>query len=232
MLKQTTTYQPGSEIKKYYNVSSSTLRYWANNEKVATIRTPGGKRLYSSVDITRLLEPAKEKKERREGYCYARVSSSHQKEDLDRQVQYLQSKYPDYKIIKDIGSGLNWYRVGFRTLLDAIYEGIVGEVVVTHKDRLCRFGLDLVQWIFKKHNVQLLVLNQIEDHNKHREQELADDLLAIVNFFVAKNNGRRAAENRKRRKGQEEEGKEAEGRGKKRRGNEAVQSEEDKTLSN
>jgi putative resolvase len=130
--------------------------------------------------------------------CYARVSSSKQKNDLDRQVNDLQILYPGHSVITDVGSALNFKRPGFLLLLDKISSNMVEEVVVLHKDRLCRFGFELVEWICSKHSTSLIV------HNKAGvdcdQRELADDLLAITNYFVAKNNGRRAAKNRKERK--------------------------------
>jgi predicted site-specific integrase-resolvase len=104
--------------------------------------------------------------------------------------------------LQDIGSGLNFERPSFKRLLDRVYEGSVMEVVVTNKDRLARFGFELIQWLFKKTDTKLLVLHNQEDRQDSRteEQELAEDLLSIVTVFVAKHNGRRGAENRRKRK--------------------------------
>ena len=90
--------------------------------------------------------------------CYARVSSEKQKEDLDRQCEYLRQKCPDHELIKDIGSGLNWKRKGFTSILERSYQRDIEEVVVTHKDRLCRFAFELVEWIFSKHDTKIVVL--------------------------------------------------------------------------
>ena len=127
------------------------------------------------------------------------VSSNHQKEDLQRQIDFIKLTYPNSKIIKDIGSGLNWKRSGFNSLLEQVHSGNVKEVVVTYKDRLCRFGFELVEWIFKKANVKLVVLGS-DTSTKDMSRELSDDLLAITTVFVAKHNGQRAAYYRKQRK--------------------------------
>jgi predicted site-specific integrase-resolvase len=137
--------------------------------------------------------------------CYARVSSAHQIEDLERQVEDLRRKYPNYEIIQDIGSGLNWHRKGFEKMMKDVMDGKIEEIVCTHKDRLCRFGFELVEMIFQKFGVSLVVLNVNKTRSQDYQQELAEDLLAVVNVFVAKNNGKRASENRKRRKREEEE---------------------------
>lgn len=88
------------------------------------------------------------------------------------------------------------------SILELCFQGMVGEVVVAHKDRLARFGVDLLEWLFKKTGTQLVVLDHTncdEDQCRTSEQELAEDLLAVVTVFVAKNNGRRAQENRRKR---------------------------------
>jgi predicted site-specific integrase-resolvase len=114
----------------------------------------------------------------------------------------LSGEYPDARIIKDIGSGLNWKRPGLGSLLEQVHQGNVKEVVVTYKDRLCRFGSEILEWIFKKSNVKLLVLSSSSDQ-KDITRELSDDLLAITTVFVARNNGLRAGHFRRERKAKE-----------------------------
>ena len=179
-----------SEIKKQFGVSTNSLRKWAIAGKIRFIRPNNTRRLYNSTDISKFFgcpETINSKKT----ICYARVSSLHQKEDLERQVKLLQSEFPDSIIIKDIGSGLNWKRKGFTTLLESINNGDIERVVVTYKDRLCRFGNELVEWIFKKANVKLVVLSKCNEE-VDPTRELSEDLLAITNVFVARNNGLRS----------------------------------------
>jgi len=149
---------------------------------VAIIRTPGGKRLYSIADI-RGVQKAK--------ICYARVSSEHQQGDLERQIADLRQRFPEHETVSDIGSGLNWKRRGFTALLERVHAGAVNEVVVTRKDRLCRFGIELVEWIFEKNGTQLMVLGSDVSANNSEAGELAEDLLSIVTVFVARHNGLR-----------------------------------------
>ena len=112
------------------------------------------------------------------------VSSNNQKDDLQRQVQYMQEKYPTHQIITDIGSGLNYKRKGLKTILEYAYKGIVKEVVVAYKDRLCRFGFELFEHILQtQSNAEILVLNQA---NHSKEQELTDDLLYLLHVFSAR----------------------------------------------
>ena len=187
-------------IKKIININTSTLRRWADSGAIQCIRMPGGKRLYPKNEIFRHVNIDNNLDERT-CIIYARVSSSHQKDDLERQIDILRNQYPDHTLIKDVGSGLNWKRPGIRSLLEQVYSGCIKEIVVTDKDRLCRFGFELLEWILKKHNVKLMV--QFANNNSEtgsaisNDIELSQDILAICNFFVAKNNGRRSQRNRK-----------------------------------
>ena len=195
----TIKYRGAQEIRKTYEISSETLRRWNNQGKISSIRTPGGNRLYSVVDVEKIFgnqERINEKKK----ICYARVSSEKQKEDLDRQCEYLRQKCPDHELIKDIGSGLNWKRKGFTSILERSYQRDIEEVVVTHKDRLCRFAFELVEWIFSKHDTKIVVLGSDINVDDTESGELAEDLLSIVTIFTARHNGLRSAENRKRRR--------------------------------
>jgi predicted site-specific integrase-resolvase len=189
-----------SKITKQFNITSGTLRTWAESGKIRCIRpNKTGRRIYNIEDIKKILGIDESVLDRRKTISYARVSSNHQKEDLERQVCLLRESNPDSIIIKDIGSGLNWRRQGFNSLLEQIYKGDVSQVVVTYRDRLCRFGFELVEWIFKKFNVKLLVLSSNVDQ-KDITRELSDDLLAITTVFVARNNGLRAGAYKRERR--------------------------------
>lgn len=186
------------KIKKQFDITSTTLRRWSEQGKIQCIRpnsseTNGGKRIYNINDIKRILGlPETVTIIEKKRICYARVSSSHQKGDLDRQIELLEEKYPNTTIIKDIGSGLNWKRSGFKTLLEQVHSNNISEVVVTYRDRLCRFGYELLEWIFEKHNVKVMVLFTNCNNESNPTNELAEDLLAITTVFVARNNGLRA----------------------------------------
>jgi predicted site-specific integrase-resolvase len=180
-----------SRLTKQFDITSGALRLWAESGKIRFLRPNGtGRRIYNIEDVKRIFDIEEDIVERKT-ICYARVSSSHQKEDLQRQIEFLEERYPDTEIIKDIGSGLNWKRPGFNSLLERISKGDVKAVVVTYRDRLCRFGIELIEWIFKKADVKLLVLDRIANE-KSATVELSEDLLAITTVFVARNNGLRA----------------------------------------
>ena len=109
----------------------------------------------------------------------------------------------------EVGSGLNYKRKKFKTLLEQVHSGSISEVCVTHKDRLCRYGFELVEFYFQKAGCRIVVLNK-DAVDKDSSTELAEDLLSVVNFFVARNNRLQAANKRKRRREKEERDKKEE----------------------
>ena len=125
---------------------------------------------------------------------YARVSSRDQKEDLERQVEYLKNYcsskgYQVVKILTDISSGLNENRRGLKQLFKLVEGGEVGKVVITYRDRLTRFGFKTLEQYFNSHGVEIEV---IFDEEKTPEKELVEDLLAIVTSFAGKLYGARS----------------------------------------
>ena len=195
----------GKHVRARFDVSSSTLRNWAGSGRIRFIVAPDtGTRRYALADVAAMCGQTPQETPTRDRIIYARVSSAHQRDDLKRQVEALTARYPHHEVIQDIGSGLNFKRRGFQALLERVYRGRVDEVVVAHNDRLCRFGRELVDFIFGKTGTKLVVCDV--SRRSDPTAELADDLLSIATVFVAKENGRRSADNRKRRR------EEAEGR--------------------
>ena len=171
-------------------LQTRSLENWNNQGVLKCIRTKGNHRRYLMSDVIAM--SAKERQQQqnnKRNICYCRVSTSSQKEDLERQIEYFRCKYPDYEIIKDIGSGLNFKRKGFNTILDIAFKGDIGEVVVTHKDRLCRFGFELVLRIIESTNGKILVLDKEETSP---EKELVNDILSIITVFSSRLYGLRS----------------------------------------
>jgi len=169
--------------KEHYKVSDQTLRDWANNNKINYIITEGGHRRYCIIP----------KQENRKRIIYARVSSKKQEGELKNQVSYLQRKYPDYEIIKDIGSGINYKRPGFKRILEQLFKNNIEEVVVSTGDRFSRFGRDMFEWIFEQFGAKLTILNR--GKFKSSQEELSDDLMEIITVFTARYYGRRKYKN-------------------------------------
>ena len=159
-------------------VSTRTLERWLEEGKIEGIFTQGGQRRYN-LDSVMPVRPGNPKDERAV-ILYARVSSRAQKLDLDQQAEFLKSHYPDAEIITDIGSGLNFKRKGLQTLLDRVLTNTCRLVVIAHKDRLCRFGFDLISWLFLRQQTEVLVLNKT---NLSPEVEMVEDILAIIHVF-------------------------------------------------
>ena len=174
----TVNYVPPRVAATRLGVSTKTLERWLEDGKIEGIFTQGGQRRYNldSIIPVRHGNPPDELAT----LLYARVSSRSQKNDLEQQVQFLQSRYPDAEIITDIGSGLNFKRKGLQTLLDRVLGNTCKLVVIAHKDRLCRFGFDLISWLCARQQTQVLVINQA---NLSPEREMVEDILAIIHVF-------------------------------------------------
>ena len=140
--------------------------------------------------------------------CYCRVSSFGQKDDLQRQIKFMQTKFPEHHIVTDIASGINFKRKGLRSILELACKGMLSEVVVAYRDRLCRFAFELIEWILHINGVKLMVCNESLETTSDNS-ELAEDLLAIINVFNCRVNGRRKYKNAKGKKEQLEENKQA-----------------------
>lgn len=182
-----TKYFSTSKTREVLGISYSTLRRWEEQGKIKAVICPSGRRLYDVLSVT-----GKEEVKARSKICYCRVSTQKQIKDLDRQVEYCKEKYPSHEIIKDIGSAFNWRRKGLITLLDRTLEGNVEEVVIAHRDRLCRFGFELLCYLFEKNRVKLVVLDQ---NTKTDEQQFTSDIIAIITVFSNRYYGKRKYSN-------------------------------------
>jgi putative resolvase len=168
-------YVPLREALKQLGLHPNTLRKYADNGK-----NEAGQRLFH---IESYLRGAT----RTSFVCYYRVSSTKQPDNLGR-LAYIQSLYPDAEIIKDIGSGINFKRKGLQTLLDRLMRPDKLTIVVTCRDRLARFGFELIEYMVEQNGGRILVL----DNTVHcPESELTSDLLAILHVFSRRMHGLR-----------------------------------------
>ena len=133
---------------------------------------------------------------------YARVSTRKQLGDLQSQVAILRTKYPDHLIITDCGSGLNFKRKGLLSLLQLAFERRLQLVRVAHRDRLCRFAYDLIEYILRKHGAEIHV--EAHDLPPSAERELAEDVLSVITVFGARLHGARSAGRRGNKRQAEE----------------------------
>ncbi|WP_041622653.1 IS607 family transposase [Oscillatoria nigro-viridis] len=166
-------YVPPRIAVQRLGVCSKTLERWEKEGKIKAYRTPSGQRRYDCDSIVDIPST-------KSTILYARVSSRSQKADLPRQTDFLLSRYPGCEIIQDIGSGLNFKRKGLIALLEHIYTGDIGMVVIASKDRLCRFGFDLISWFAERGGCKILVLN---NNSLSPERKRVQDILAIIHVF-------------------------------------------------
>ena len=161
------------------SLCANTLRKYADEGRIETIRTASGHRRFD-VDgfIGKSVKPAI--------ICYCRVSSAKQKDDLARQIVFMRERFPQSEIVSDVGSGLNFKRKGLLSLLGRLLRGDKLTIVVAHRDRLARFGIELFQYLCAENGGELLVLDSAI-HSP--ETELTQDLLAILHVFSCRMHG-------------------------------------------
>ncbi|MDG6939691.1 MAG: IS607 family transposase [Nitrososphaerota archaeon] len=169
-------------------VTTHTIQVWDRQGRIKCLRLPTGRRRVPESEIRRLMNIAEQRKEA----AYARVSSHDQKSDLDSQVKVLKGRAPDAEVYADIRSGLNFRRKDFLRLLDDVLSKKVSKIYVTYEDRLARFGFDLLSWVCSKYGTEIVAVN-----SSSPQEELVQDLIAIITSFSAKLYGLRSHKTRK-----------------------------------
>ena len=187
-----------SEAAEVLGVSITTLRRWEAAGKLVAEHTAGGHRRYDLAKLRPELFRAADQAKRKT-IAYVRVSSPDQKDDLERQQQLLQRYCTrqgwTFDVIADLGSGVNYHKKGLKRLVSDMLDGQVGRLVITHKDRLLRFGAELVFAICEAKNVEVVILNQGED--AAFEEDLTEDMREILTVFGARLYGSRSRKHQK-----------------------------------
>ena len=176
------------KAKELLQITPKTLRIWDKEGKIRTFRTPSGQRRYYLKDIQNIMG-RNSSHDQKQKVCYCRISSTKQMDDLSRQTTLLKSKFPNHILVTDVGSGINWNRKGLKTILDKAMHRTISEVVVAHRDQLCRFAFELLEWILQQNGVKLLVLD--EENGKSSDKELSDDILSIIHLYSCRQMGKR-----------------------------------------
>lgn len=181
------------EAAQLLGCSISTLRKWeATGELLPARKTAGGTRYYATADLLGLGDADAPT------VCYARVSSHDQKDDLERQhgmlEAYCAAKGWRSEVIKDLGSGMNYRKPGLNRLLEMILRKQMRRLVITHKDRLLRFGSELVFALCAHQQIEIVIIHKGEQPTF--EEELAKDVLEIITVFSARLYGSRSKKNR------------------------------------
>jgi len=186
-----------SQAANHYGVSAATLRRWEKNGKIKPERTKGNQRRYKLSEIS--AEFAHRLNIKKPTVAYARVSSNDQKADLERQKQLLEMYCAkqgwNFSIISDLGSGMNYNKRGLKQLLTVILEGNAGRLVLTHKDRLLRFGAELIFSLCARQGIEVVIINKGDEPSF--EEDLAKDVLEIITVFSARLYGSRSRKNKR-----------------------------------
>lgn len=181
-----------TEAAELLGITPKTLRQWEKAGKITAFRTEGGHRRYQVTDLLG------GRTEKAMTIAYARVSSQDQKADLDRQKLVLESycaaKGYDFEIIADLGSGMNYKKKGLVRLIKLLCSHQIDRLVVTHKDRLLRFGSELIFTLCEIYGCEVVVINKSAESTF--EDELAQDVLEIITVFSARLYGSRSRKNK------------------------------------
>ena len=197
-----TDYKGGKEAAELLGVHQRTLYLWEEKGLIETVRTAGNRRLYN---VNKFIESKKCKNMvcdnldeldnmTKINICYVRVSSTNHKEDLDKQKKLMTEKYPDYTIIEDIGSGLDLNKNGINKIIHLAIAGKINELVIAYRDRLTRFGYELVEELITKYSKgKIIVLS--ENDKLEPDEELVKDVMTIMNGYITKMAGLRKYKN-------------------------------------
>ena len=182
------------KFAKSLGVSIQTLRNWDKEGKLKpTYVTENGYRYYSEDLLNKFRNIKNVNKIKKKNILYARVSTKSQKDDLDRQVdnlkQYAYSKGYSFEIITDIGSGINYKKEGLLKMINLVECGEVDRIIVLYKDRLIRFGYDLIEYICKLNDTKIEI---VDNSTISKEQELTEDLIQIITVFANRLYGSRS----------------------------------------
>ena len=179
------------KFAKLIGRSIETLRSWDKQGKlIPSYRSEGGHRMYSEEQLNKVLQIVKPKERFNLGYI--RVSAKHQNSDLERQRDlmelFLMKQGKEFQIISDIGSGINYKKRGLKELLRLVSTNQIDTLYISYKDRLVRFGYELIEEVCKLHGVKIIIINKSNEQTD--EEELVDDILNIIHVFSRLNRKR------------------------------------------
>lgn len=171
------------EMAERLNVTVKTLQIWDKKGTLKAYRTPTNRRYYTEEQYLKYI--GQSDKDNRKIAAYARVSTNGQKGDLKNQIDFIR-EYVNAKgiildeVVTDIGSGLDYKRPKWNELLDEVMNNQIETIYITYKDRFVRLGYDWFETLCRKHNTEIVVLNNVETSP---DQEMVDDIASIVDIF-------------------------------------------------
>jgi predicted site-specific integrase-resolvase len=174
------------EMAKLLNISVKTLQRWDNSGKLNAYRNPSNRRYYYYEQYLDYIGELPNNKGKI--VIYTRVSTRNQKEDLENQKEFLKDFANGRglivdEVISDIGSGLNYNRKRWNTLLDEVTEGKISKIIIAHKDRFIRFGFEWFERFLNKQGVEILVVN---NEKMSSQEEIVKDIVSILHVFSCK----------------------------------------------
>lgn len=180
------------KFAKLVGVTPTTLRRMhESGELIPHHISDGGTRYYSTDQLKFFTNNDVESVKLVVGYC--RVSTTSQKDDLKTQIEnvksYMYAKGYQFEIIEDVGSGINYKKKGLQTLISKICNREISKIVVLYKDRLVRFGYEMLEYLCTIHDVEIEIIDNTECS---KEQELTDDLIQIITVFANRLYGQRS----------------------------------------
>lgn len=177
------------EVKKILGITQVTLSTYVKSGKIRVHKINDWHYVYNDEDVYKLIG-VKTEKHKRINVSYARVSNQPRKNDLKEQsnriYEYcIKNGIKIEKQFEDIKSGMSFERKEFKSMIESIIKGKIETIFIENKDRLCRFGFEMFEDLFKYYGTKIIVIND-EITNKSYEQELTDDLISIINYFSMK----------------------------------------------
>lgn len=184
------------KFAKQIGVSLATLRRMQESGELMPAHISKGGTRYYSTEQLKLFNNQNNTNKIVIGYC--RVSTPSQKDDLETQVanvkSYMIAKGYQFEIIKDVGSGINYKKNGLKELIDKVNNNEVSKIVILYKDRLVRFGFELIEYMCEINNVEIEIIDNTE---YSKEEELTDDLIQIITVFANRLYGQRSKKTKK-----------------------------------
>lgn len=182
------------DVLRLLQITRPTLTKYVKEQKVKITRQVNGQYDYDEQSIFDLMN----RNTSRKNVFYARVSTSAQKADLDNQKETLREFINKNGIIlhqeySDIASGMHFDRKDFEKMMSAVIDYQIQTIYITYKDRLARLSFDMIEKLFSKYGVNIVVLNEI-DNPKLVEKEIFEDLMSIIHSFSMKMYSKRRKE--------------------------------------
>ncbi len=174
-------------------ITPQTLRTWSNEGYIEAIVGKGGHRRFKWSEVKRLMHLTDPQSDEKNCLIYCRVSTTIQRDNLKRQRTRLETYavangYTITKIYEDIASGMNFKRRGLLKVLKHCQSHAIKAVIIEFKDRLARFGVELIQAMLASFGTELVIVNRVESDHK---QEIIDDMIAIIVHFSSRLYGKR-----------------------------------------